>query len=305
MPTNSTTVIGFIDHLIEECRPGAFRLRWEYGALMRHLASHAGTNRIDFLAVTKPFVAGFADYLASKGNQPSTRVKAIRLLKRIVILAGEAGITTVPFPRWHIRVPEIVRRRLSLEQIKRLDALVIPKDTILWHSKNLYVGSFFLGGVRVHDMLTLRWDSLKGGYVQFVASKTGKLHRLLLLPEALAVLERYAERRGKFGLVFPLLVEPIEQDPKKLAQLIMVLDQKINNSLRELSAALHLEPFCMHSSRHSLADHLAKQAMPIRILQRVLSHSSVAVTERYLSKLGSEEVSEAYANAFHPKETTK
>lgn len=105
------------------------------------------------------------------------------------------------------------------------------------------------------------------------------------------LLAEYIETRGEAGLEDPLLVNA--WDTRLSVNSIQYLLRKVakKTTIKDWKARVH-----PHMLRHCFAKHLYRAGVKIRALQRLLGHSDISITERYLVFLGCE-VEEAYLEA--------
>ncbi|MBM4396156.1 MAG: site-specific integrase [Deltaproteobacteria bacterium] len=133
-------------------------------------------------------------------------------------------------------------------------------------------------GMRIGEALALRWDDIewRSGKVlvrrslfhkEFVTPKSGKPREIPMNSRLVEVLKAARHERGE--LVFCTL------DGK-------VLDQA--NVKRPFFAALRkagLRIIRVHDLRHSFASQLAIEGLPLKVIQELLGHQSMAMTLRY------------------------
>lgn len=124
---------------------------------------------------------------------------------------------------------------------------------------------------RVGEVLQLRAEDIKGGFIVFRASNTKtKTTRTVEIPQQLqrALDETHLPTSGylfpgsgKSGHLTPLAFE---------------------KALKKATGLIGLEGVSTHSFRRSMATHLHEKGVPLRAIAQITGHSSLAALERYL-----------------------
>lgn len=126
-------------------------------------------------------------------------------------------------------------------------------------------------GMRIGDVLSLRWEDVRGSTITFKAQKTGKLGKAAVSPETAEWLRRARRRRGS-EWVFP--------SPRKPgAHLTRQAAWKWFKAAAE-AAGLEVAGVSPHSLRKVFAVALCK-AEGLEAAQAALQHSSADVTSLY------------------------
>ena len=82
----------------------------------------------------------------------------------------------------------------------------------------------------------------------------------------------------------------------------------LNKYLKQVAQDAGIDkPISFHISRHTFASIARQKAVPSKVVQEALAHSSLTTTERYLHSFGSEEVGKALQGVFSgaPSSETK
>jgi integrase len=174
-----------------------------------------------------------------------------------------------------------------------------------------YALQFYTGGMRFGDTCLLWWSNVvrDGGgrpvWLVYEAEKTGKPTPIPVLPEAAAILDRYAECRPEAvegdGHVFPLLDGYDLATPAKRRAAVSTRNAYANKVLKKLAKRACIERpqrVTTHLARHSLAAHLLEAGVGAHGIKEVLRHSSVTTTERYLQGFSRDLLDDAYRRAF-------
>ena len=147
-------------------------------------------------------------------------------------------------------------------------------------------------GLRISDILTLRWKQILGvSEFTITERKTGKQRTIRLNKELQLHIKDCYEHINPLGIVAPVLVS-------QKGTVFTV--QRINVILKELKQSYRLK--IKHFSCHSLRKTFGRQVynmnsdnaeLALIKLMELFNHSSVAITKRYLG-LRKEEILETY-----------
>ncbi|WP_138481496.1 tyrosine-type recombinase/integrase [Dyadobacter bucti] len=230
-----------------------------------------------------------------------------------------------PF-RAHDTLPELPskKQRLNDEQIQKLEELELRTDKkINWpyHTRNMYLFSYYNAGIRVADLMQLRHGNITSdGRLEYEMSKTGHQKSIALNKKAKDILAIYSNPDAKpTDYLFPVLDNTAEYakyltyaDKKKMGFHLRELLQtaisgktsQINNNLKVLSAQIGLDKsITFHTARHSFADK-ARRSMKksdkitMYDIKNALGHKSILTTERYMNSFDKESLDEAMSDIF-------
>ena len=183
--------------------------------------------------------------------------------------------TTADYMQWN-EMTNLVRR-LSKDRDYKMSLLIA-------------VGCFW--GLRISDILSLRWDMIL--YVDeftIQEKKTGKMRTIRINPQLKRHITECYERIQPVSIKSPILVS------QKGTTFSI---QRINVLLKEIKAKykLRIQNFSCHSLRKTFGRQVYNQnsenaELALVKLMELFNHSSVAITKRYLG-LRQEEILQAY-----------
>lgn len=224
----------------------------------------------------------------------STQNNYLRHLKTFFKWVKKKGygtdITTDIKPQ---KVPETVKDQIILEAelnnilqifqnyIKKLEKEKLinnDKQRQLWFQP-LIVTAFYTG-LRQSELLDLKWKHIdfKNNQVTVVAGKGGKSRTTVLLKPAKEILLKWEKKsiyerdRFVFESAKSMTGHSVRMTNRTAARVFKNFVAKA-----ELSDSIHF-----HSLRHSCATYLLKQGFSVHEVQKMMGHSSISVTERYL-----------------------
>lgn len=234
----------------------------------------------------------FERYLSGKlGNGPNTVLKELQRLRRVLRRAVRDGAMRAgddPFLAYERPKGERPdRRKLSIEEIRSLEALALDDRPALGLARDAFVFAFYAGGARFSDVVAMRRDVVRGDRIEYRMLKTGTLVSLPLPPAAHALLARYASGDGAAAspFLFPFLKAGEDADPVRLRRRIGSHNAKTNEHLKTLAALAGLErpdTVSFHVARHSFADYARVRSGDLYAISKALGHASLSITQTYL-----------------------
>ena len=275
----------------------------KYKVVLKKLRAFAGAADIDFDRIDVAFVRDFEHYLKAEcGNGINTTEKNLATLRAVLreaISRGRMKQGDYPFFGVQLRRKKVTKPTLTTDEIDALAAVDPGADEWARWARDLWLFAFYAGGMRFGDVARLRWEDVRGGRLRYSMGKTGEVQSLVLIPPAAAVLDAYRHREGGHERVFPILDGYDMEDPAEAFRAINNRNVYTNTALRRLAKRAGIErKVTFHLARHSLARYLLDKGVGVYQIKEILRHSSVKVTEGYLSSLEGERLDAAYSSAF-------
>lgn len=284
-----------------------------YRTTLRHFKETlplAGFARGDvpFDAIDPSLLRRHEARLQSEGYRQNYVAKQLRTLRAILrrakvdgIPGAAAAVEAVSTIR--VRTERVEKPRLTHDEVRKLEQLVGTVHGRRADALDWWLFAFYAGGMRFGDVATLRWSGVewkgepgKGGepvYVRWRMRKTGDAAGLPILLAAAEVLKRWWPRTGMTTHVFGMLTDDIEQDATALFKTTASFNALARSEMKSLSTRAGVPYVGFHGARHSLADTLRKRGVPLATISQILGHSSIQVTQNYLSSFDRDAVEEA------------
>ncbi|SHH50852.1 tyrosine-type recombinase/integrase [Flavobacterium johnsoniae] len=143
------------------------------------------TNRKDFLFIdlTSSFIRDFDTYLIDEKIAINTRIKYIKKIKNVYNKGVEFDKFVPiknPFLSFKTKSAPVNKITLGKKDIETILKVEIEKKDPLYNCKNYFIFQIFAQGIRVSDLMTLRWGNLITGEILFYQFKTKKPHKIPL-----------------------------------------------------------------------------------------------------------------------------
>ncbi len=274
-------------------------------SVIENLKLYANNKDLNFEDFSIPFLKDLEAHYVDSGNKSGTVRNKLKNLRTIFLEAEEERLISMeanPFRRF--KMPKFFqekKEKLSIEEIKSIIALEIPVFSPLWHVRNAFLFAFYNAGIRVSDVIMLRWESIKGERLVYKMKKNQKWCDLNLRKEAWDILENYMREDIKpSDFVFPFFKNNVEYKDKYFLELqLSSKTAQINERLKKIAKLAEIEKnLSFHIARHSFAS-IAMKNISIDKVSSLLNHSSIKITENYLASLGQEEKDKALNEALN------
>lgn len=286
-----------------------------------------------FVEVTSIFVKKFDAYLHSLPNEryPERKLhqntiwgvhKAFRSLVNKAIKDELMKVDNSPYGK-HKFVPSklpVEKDALSNDDIDKIKALELQEGSLIWHCRNYFLFSYYCAGIRIGDLIQLRWCNITPeGKVKYVMAKTHNIRSVTMRKSAKEILKHYRRDSNKpSDYIFPLLdnnamwakyVTQADKDvmhpdlKKTLHNTIGAKVALINKYLKKMQEMAEITTkITCHISRHSFARKAIKKGASHRDIQMLLGHSRLQTTEIYLGNADSEVEEQAMQFIFDDEE---
>lgn len=276
---------------------------WEkrkFGVLRRDLQHFIGDTKILLTRLDQQFLEDFQDYLLSdskkgKSNSANTVRRKMRRLKGMVKKARSDNLLkSDPYKEFNFVNKESANREtLTLEQVKRIKELDLPKESMGWHVRNYFMFSYYNAGIRFGDICTLTWDNLVDGRLVYQMRKTGTQKDIKQLEPMDKILSHYRTENVKSSdYIFPILDRKYSS-PRKLQRKISSNNASVNRKLKKIAKKADIEAnISFHVSRHSFSHHAMKKGLDLYQISKALGHSKLETTEEYLKKFDEKHLDE-------------
>lgn len=261
---------------------------------------------LTFEDITKDFLDKYEAHLKKSGLMNSTINTHLRIIKNVFLRAIKEGFIPIeknPFLIYSIpQANKAKKERLEVEELIRLKKLVLPEDSGLFHSRNAFLFSFYCAGIRVRDLLQLKWKDIrkegKEERLEYTMGKSSKDKSLMLQPQALGILSFYRKKQNPEAYIFPFLKAELKDKKAQYSQ-ASSKTAIINSDLKELAIMAKIDKkLSFHIARHSFANIARKKNVPIQSVQKLLGHSSLKMTEIYLDSLDLNSQDSAHSKAL-------
>lgn len=268
-------------------------------ARVKYLIEFAKSDNLNFREIDEPFLRKYMIFLKTKkNNSQRSIINALIVIRTIYNRAIKMGIIDrkhYPFGADKIRIkfPETEKIGLSIEEMQALETLedLTPQEQ---HARNVWMFSFLLAGMRVADVLQIRWSDIYDGRLHYRMNKNDKLLSLKLPEKIYPILKAYESDKGHADdFIFPEMKKADLENPKDVLAKKKTANKKFNLYLESVAKKATIDKkLTMHIARHTFGN-ISGDKIPIQTLQRLYRHSSITTTIQYQSNFIHKDFDEA------------
>ena len=252
-----------------------------------------------FEHITVTWLKTYEQYLRSKkGNKTNTVSSNFRTLRVIINLAINEELITPdknPFKRFKLSTEKVKKDYLTDDELMMIELAPLQRNSMKDHHRNMYVFSAYAGGLRISDMLLLKWKNFDGERIVVQTRKTSSTVSIKLPGRALDILKTYQRNDAQpEDFIFPILKNGVDySDARFLFNEISSATAYTNDDLKEIAAIVKLEKrVSFHSARHTFATRALMKGVRIEYVSKLLGHANIATTQIY-AKIVNEELDKA------------
>ena len=200
-----------------------------------------------------------------------------------------------PFNKFKLKEEKTQRSFLSEAELTKIEEFPTTPGTKMEVHKDMFLFACSSGGIRVSDMLQLRWKNFDGTNLNITMKKTGGQVSIKIPNKALAILKKYKPAKEESNhFIFPMFANDLNtDDPRTLDTAISRGTTLINNSLYDIADKLALnKPLSFHISRHTWATRALRKGISIDKVSKLMGHAQIRETQIY-AKIVNEELDKA------------
>jgi integrase/recombinase XerD len=265
---------------------------------IKHFEDFLGTKNITFPEITVSLLERYKTYLRitrkvgkeERSISERTVLNHVALIRSIFSQAIDDGVVEkkyYPFGKGGVKIkfPKSAKIPLSIEDVQNLENLEL-KHWNYNHARNLWLLSFYFGGMRASDVFRLKWSDFQFERLHYTMGKNQEPGSLPMDEKVFLILAQYEDdKQSPYDFVFPELKGIKDLNDKFLVEKV------INDSVVRIDKFLrkHVAPlagitvkFTMHIARHTFGD-LAGESIPLAMLQKIFRHSSIITTMNYMA----------------------
>lgn len=254
---------------------------------IRRLKEFVKQNELSFADINPGLLRQFQAYLRSTRKISERTVVnhlvVIRTIFNQAITAGVADIRHYPFGKGKISIkfPDSKKIGLTSEEVKLLEDVELKDGQ--HHARNLWLISFYFAGMRISDVLRMKWSDFQNDRLYYSMGKNLKAGSLKVPDKALKILSEYP-KGSAHDLVFPDLTRIEDLSDAYVTQnYIKTRTKSCNDYLKQIASLIGLsKKLSMHIARHTFAQ-ISSDKIPVTILQRLYRHTDIKTTMGYQS----------------------
>ena len=255
---------------------------------LKHFKEFLGESDISLQEITVPLLNKFRAYLkGTRKVSERTIINHLILIRTIYNQAIKGNIVDskhYPFGRDKIviKFPDSVKIGLTADEVKKIEDLELPVGSPQNHSRNVWLFSFYFAGMRVSDVLRLKWSDFQNDRLFYSMGKNSKAGSLKVPDKVLKILSQYEKTDS--DLIFPDLLKVDDlTNNYEVQRKISYAVKTLNKYLEDVALLAKIDkPLTMHIARHTFGN-ISGDKIPLQMLQKLYRHSSITTTIGYQS----------------------
>ena len=249
---------------------------------------------LTFHDITPGWLKNFENWLLKNGKSKGTVGVYTRTLRRLFNIAIKEHKVKAdyPFKNYTPQAAIANKRALTPQQIGLIMNYEAPEGGGRQFAKDIFLFSFFANGMNIGDIFRLKYSNIQGSEIVFVREKTkGKRTEKKIHVPYIETLQNIVERWGQKAInnnvyIFPVLNDNLNETEKR--KRIKDKISNLNKRLKTIATDLELGHLSTVYARHSCATIMKNSGASTEYIQEMLGHSSVNVTQNYLSSFEAE-----------------
>ncbi|MBK7885190.1 MAG: site-specific integrase [Chitinophagaceae bacterium] len=259
------------------------------GSIIKKFCEYMQSENFTFQDIDfKTLINYQRDIMERLKNKASTANKDLKFIKTVFLYAQRMEyiqINTNPFLNFKFLKTTSERGFLVPEEIGLIEQLDCSHIPYIQKAKDIILFQYYSGGLRISDVLLLKWENIIENRVHLTIRKTGKQTSHKLTSKAIQIIEKYIPLENEF--IFGYLPNDFNtNDLIKVDAIISSCTAVINKALKTIATKCGINKrLSTHLLRHSFATNALQQGMSLEVLQNILKHSNIRETQIYAKVL--------------------
>ncbi len=260
-----------------------------------------GFEDIDMAFINR-FKSFCAAYLEQKKRTITNQLIFIRTMYNLAIKENIIDGKTYPFggENEKIRIRSGNKIGLTSDEIKRVEALALEEGSSIWHTRNVWLFAFYFAGVRISDVLEMKWSDFMDGRLYYQMNKNEKPVSLKIPEKAHKILAFYAkDKASNSDFVFPFLKKADITNKRDVYTKVRNATKLLNKYLKRIAGICGIEKnLSNHIARHSFGN-IAGDAIHPLMLQKLYRHTDLKTTINYQANFIHKEADDALESVLN------
>ena len=268
-------------------------------AIINKLKGFVKNKTIYFQEMTPDFLREYEKYLRvdlkNKTNTIHANFKFIRQLFNEALNQDLLDSSFDSFKKYKVKTEKTQRVYLTEEELETIENFDCGDNEKMALHRDMFVFAAYTGGLRVSDVLKLKWKNIDKTHIHITIKKTSGQLSIKVPDKSFAIIQKYKSKKfDKDNYVFPML--PNELDENDLVALDNEISKGtalINKSLKALEEDSELgKHISFHISRHTWATRALRKGISIDKVSKLMGHAQIKETQIY-AKIVNEELDKA------------
>lgn len=280
----------YIEYLYKNQKHATYK---KYKSVVKKLRFYVGKGTLPIKSISVDFIKAYESYLMNNiGNNRNTATVNLKALAKLVgdiYRNYDMDETSNPFRKMKFKREQTERTYLEIDEIRKIQNLKLRLQSPLYDARELFLFECYTG-IRISDILTLRWKNIINDKISIRMRKTEKPLVIPINDYVRFVLDkRRVIVENNDGQILPnkyvfniLKVDVDEVNAQDALNAISSATAIINKQLKRIAEKVGIEKnISTHCARHSYATALLTSDIPLPVIKEMLGHSDIKVTQIY------------------------
>ncbi|MFZ4706809.1 MAG: tyrosine-type recombinase/integrase [Bacteroidales bacterium] len=291
-----TDFFPFADAIVEEYNAaGKIGTYDKNKSVIEKLRKYLKEANICFQDITPEFLAKYEKYLREElKNKTNTVGKDFKFIRKVFNDAYRQELIpheSNPFNKYKLKTEKTERCYLTEDELLLFENFKATPGTRLELHKDMFVFAAYAGGLRVSDVLQLRWPDFDGSNINFTIKKTGSQISIKVPNKGLELIRKYEVKKANPNdYIFPMLDNALDTgNLRAVDHAISCATSYINKNLQIIAPKVGIEKhISFHTSRHTWATRALRKGISIDKVSKLMGHSAIKETQVYAKIISSE-----------------
>ncbi|MFZ4741134.1 MAG: tyrosine-type recombinase/integrase [Bacteroidales bacterium] len=260
----------------------------KFESVMAKLKAYNKKADFTFNDLTPIFLNKYETHLRDELSNSTNTIHAnVKIIRRIVNEAIKDDVIPYeknPFLKYSIKSEKTKIDFLTEKELLSMERIPLQQGSMKYHHRNMYIFATYAGGLRISDLLTLKWSNFDGERILLDTQKTNSTVSIKLPNKALEIINSYKNPdTKKTDFVFPFLKNDFDySDPKILYKAISAASAYTNRDLKDFAVIMGInKSLHFHTSRHTFATRALRKGARIEYVSKLLGHANIKTTQIY------------------------
>lgn len=293
----SSSFIAYFNSYIEDLESkDKFGTHARAKSVLKKLNEYTKSKDLKFDDITFHFIKDYEKYLREElENTPNTINANIKLFRKLINDAIREELMPMeksPFHKYKLKWTNVEKAHLTDAEIAKIEELDFRPEQKIYHTRNMFVFAIYAAGLRVSDLLQLKWKNFDGVKLNVNIKKTNQAISIHLPNKAIDILKLYSKpKNNPEYYIFPFLPNNIyfEEDKRLLHKKISVASAMTNEHLKKIAQMTEISKHLhFHVSRHSFATKALRKGVRLEYVSKLLGHTNIKTTQIYAKIVNSD-----------------
>ena len=236
-------------------------------------------------------MAAYSQWLRQHGismNTASCYLRSLRAIYNKVVKQYDLE-DRKPFQDLFTGHTKTVKRSATDDDIKRLQAMILPKHSALQLSRDIFLFSLYAQGMPFVDVAFLRKEQIRDGLIVYERHKTGQQIVVKIEGCMQEIIDRYSKADSDF--VFPIITT---HNPAQAYKQYQSSLRNYNRNLHKLEKLAGLKRgLTSYVVRHTWASVAYDTNVDLAVIASALGHTNTNTTRIYIRDINNRRLAEA------------